>query len=78
MEDRLTASQFYADLVEAARPKSPPERAFTLYGFAEDAELDRQKAQRILDAQVKAGTLCGGKFVTDGHPRWWYWEPEEA
>ena len=73
METDLTAAQLYADLVAAETPKMPPEGAFSLAQFADDAGLDRQNAQRKLQARLKEGELCGDKFPTSGHPRWWYW-----
>ena len=73
METSLTAAQLYADLVAAETPKMPPEGAFSLAQFAAATGLDRQNAQRKLQARLKAGELCGDKFPTSGHPRWWYW-----
>ena len=73
METSLTVTQLYADLIAAETPKAPPDGAFSLAQFADDAGLDRQNAQRKLQARLKAGELCGDKFPTSGHPRWWYW-----
>jgi len=78
VETDLTAAQLYADLVAAETPKTPPEGAFSLAQFAAATGLDRQNAQRKLQARVTTGELCGDKFPTSGHPRWWYWFPEVA